>query len=144
MVKILLIAFFKWKSDAAVYQLEGTRAEDSTFSIPTLENTFQNPFLKQSVVSQLLDRSSQILTLTFQEMSITFNEHTTSVLTCRFYFWKKSSNFFPFHNICDDMTWDLWVGSICNHYRCASLKGPQSCFHLQWRIEPVPGNSLAI
>lgn len=144
MVKILLIAFFKCKSDAAVYQLEGTRAEDSTFSIPTFENTFQNPFFKHSVVSQLLYRSSQILTLTFREISTTLNVYVTSVLTCRFYLWKKSSNFFPFHNICDDMTRDLWVGSICNHYRGAALEGPQSCFHLQWRIEPVPGNSLVI
>lgn len=46
MVKILLTAFFKCKSDAAVYQLQGTRAEDSTFSIPALENTFQNPFFQ--------------------------------------------------------------------------------------------------
>lgn len=40
------------------------------------------------------------------------------------------------------MTRDLWVGSVCNHYRGASLEGPQSCFHLQWTTEPVPGNSL--
>ena len=42
------------------------------------------------------------------------------------------------------MTRDLWVGSICNHYRGASLEGPQRCFHLQQRIEPVPGTSLVI
>jgi len=46
MVTILLVAFLKCKSDVAVYQLEGTRAEYSTFSIPTLQNTFQNPFFE--------------------------------------------------------------------------------------------------
>lgn len=54
-----LIAFFKGKSDAAVYQLERTRVED-TFSIPTLENIFPNPFSKSSVVSQQLNKASQI------------------------------------------------------------------------------------
>lgn len=48
MVKILLIAFFKCKSDAVVYQLEGTRAEDSIFSIPTLKNAFKIQFTSRA------------------------------------------------------------------------------------------------
>lgn len=141
---ILLTAFFKCKSDAPVYYLEGRKAGSSAVSIPTLENIFQNPFCKQRVVSQLLHSSRQILILIFQEISTTLKVHISSVLTCRFYLWKKSSNFFPFYNICDDMTWDLWVGSICNHYWSASLQGPQSCFHLQERTEPVARDSLVI
>lgn len=143
-ISTLLIAFFKHKSDAPVYQLEGRRGGNSAVSIPTLENTFQNPFCKQRVVSQLLHSSRQILTLIFQEISTTLKVPIASILTCRFYLWKKSSNFFPFYNICDDMAWDLWVGSICNHYRSASLQGPQSCFHLQQRTEPVARDSLVI
>lgn len=140
----LLTAFFKCKFDVPVYQLEGRRADNSAVSTPTSENTFQNPFCKQRVVFQLLQRSRQILTLIFQEISTTLKVHINSVLTCRFYFWKKSSYFFPFYNICDDMTWDLWVSSICNHYWSASLQGPQSCFHLQERTEPVARDPLVI
>lgn len=137
----LLIALFKWKSDGPVYQLEGRRRGNSAVSIPTLKNTFQTPFCKQRLVSQLLHSSRQILTLIFQEMSTTLKVHINSVLTCRFYLWKKSSNFFSFYNICDDMTWDLWVSSICDHYWSASLQGPQSCFHLRERTEPVARDS---
>lgn len=140
----LLIAFFKWKSDAPDYQLEGRRAGTSAVSIPTLENTFQNPFCKQKLVSQLLHSARKILTLIFQETSATLKVNINSVLTRRFYLWKKSSNFFPFYDICDDVTWDLWVGSICNHYWSASLQGPQSCFHLQEGTEPVARDSLVI
>lgn len=107
-ISTLLIAFFKHKSDAPVYQLEGRRGGNSAVSIPTLENTFQNPFCKQRVVSQLLHSSRQILTLIFQEISTTLKVPLYS--PAGFTSEKKVPTFFP--STISVMTWPEIFGWV--------------------------------
>lgn len=57
---------------------------------------------------------------------------TLGLLTCRFYFWKEGANFLSFHDVSDDMSRYLWVGSIGNNNRSATLQSPEGCLHLWW------------
>lgn len=41
--------------------------------------------------------------------------------TCRFHFREESANFFPIHNVCDDVTCDFRICAIGNDNRRTTL-----------------------
>lgn len=56
------------------------------------------------------------------------------LLTCRLYFGKEGANFLPLHDVCDDVPRHLWVGSVGNNHRSATLQSPEGCFHLMGEV----------